>query len=213
MQKSLLALPLVALIGLLVGPMSVYGQTSQRNAFPGRRVGGATRGECAARLLAHLVPVNSVFAPGSSLTVGLLEGPSTNPRPLMLEFLALKSDGSPNHAKPAMSPRLLPPAQVGVTLFNLPSLPKDIVWESSYRCDGGPPPASDPLSFVQSVAPPAISLLVANPISSDLPIQAGLKKLSGQCGSTVSRNELAQVFGFEDLMALGWPEQVPVRCL
>jgi hypothetical protein len=131
----------------------------------------------------------------------------------MLEFLALKSDGSPNHAKPAMSPRLLPPAQVGVTLFNLPSLPKDIVWESSYRCDGGPPPASDPLSFVQSVAPPAISLLVANPISSDLPIQAGLKKLSGQCGSTVSRNELAQVFGFEDLMALGWPEQVPVRCL
>ena len=35
-----------------------------RNTFPGRRIGGGTRGECAARPVLHLVPSSNVFSPG-----------------------------------------------------------------------------------------------------------------------------------------------------
>ena len=40
-----------------------------RSSFPGRRIGGGTRGECTARLLVHLVPKNSVFAPDQGLSL------------------------------------------------------------------------------------------------------------------------------------------------
>ncbi len=56
-------------------------QTNLRSTFPGRRIGGGTRGECTARVLAHLVPRDSVFAPGPALSVALLEGPTPTPDP------------------------------------------------------------------------------------------------------------------------------------
>ena len=55
-------------------------QANPRSTFPGRRVGGGTRGECSsARTLVHLVPATSVYAPGASGLVGLVQGPSDSP--------------------------------------------------------------------------------------------------------------------------------------
>lgn len=61
--------------------------SSNRSTFPGRRVGGGTRGECSARILVHLVPENSVFAPGATGILGLVQGPTANPVSLELSFL------------------------------------------------------------------------------------------------------------------------------
>jgi len=92
-------------------------QQNLRNSFPGRRIGGGTRGECSSRLLAHLVPASSVFAPGATATIGLLEGPTAQPRPLQLSFRPLTSAGTADAAQARTSTRDLPASPAGVVLL------------------------------------------------------------------------------------------------
>ncbi|MCT0223676.1 hypothetical protein [Synechococcus sp. CS-1328] len=194
----------------------VLAQSTLRSTFPGRRVGGGTRGECSARLVANLVPSTSVFAPGSSLQIGLLEGPTANPRPLRLSFRPLNSSGSADAARSSGSQRLLPASPAGVTLLALPALKVPTVWESAYQCEeGSAAPADDPLAFVQSESPPAVSLLVADNDSTpeDKPLQSALQQLRKSCGSTVPRAQVAKAFGLADVVTGEWPAQLPVRCL
>ncbi len=188
-------------------------QTNLRNAFPGRRVGGGTRGECTARLLAHLVPSSSVFAPGSTTTLGVLEGPTTMPRPLVIEFRPLRSGGTADGAKAVLVKRTVPAGPVGVTLVTVPALRQSTVWESSYDCE--PPAAAgdtDPLAFVTSAAPPAVSLLLKEVTPADKPVQDGLRKLRASCGADVARTDVARTFGLDDVVTAEWPARIPVRC-
>lgn len=200
----------LAALALLTEAAGALAQPNLRSSFPGRRIGGGTRGECAARVLAHLVPGDSVFAPGPALTVGLLEGPTANPRPLQLQF---RPQGPGGTAAGAPAQRNLPAATAGVTLLQVASFKGAEVWESNYRCGDPAPASSDPLSFVESVSPPALSLLVTDVTAADRSLQAALQKLKGLCGSQVSRAELARSFGLEDVMGAEWPERLPVRCL
>jgi hypothetical protein len=212
-----------ALLLLLALPVAALAQSTLRNTFPGRRIGGGTRGECSARLLAHLVPSNSVFAPGASAAIALLEGPTAQPRPLELTFRPLTNAGTAASAQASTSTRNLPAAPAGVVLLTLPPVKTPLIWESGYRCDGGGDGgsgggggggsvAADPLDFVQTAAPPAVSLLVPDAVPGDAPIQASLKALRAQCGRTVTTASLARTFGLEDVVTLDWPQQLPVRC-
>jgi len=205
-----LGLGALAALSLLADGTAALAQPSLRSSFPGRRIGGGTRGECAARVLAHLVPTNSVFAPGPALTIALLEGPTANPRPLQVLFRPQGPGGTPSG--PAVK-RELAAAPSGVTLLAVGSLKGAEVWESSYRCGDPAPVSSDPLSFVESVSPPALSLLVTDVTPADRTLQSGLQKLKGLCGSQVGRAELAKTFGLEDVMGADWPATLPVRCL
>ncbi|MFM7636011.1 MAG: hypothetical protein ACKO7Z_10645 [Cyanobacteriota bacterium] len=206
------ALALLALLspGLLAEGSGALAQPNLRSSFPGRRIGGGTRGECAARVLAHLVPGDSVFAPGPALTVAVLEGPTANPRPLQLQFRPQRPGGT---SAGAAVQRNLAAGPAGVTLLRLNSFQAPEVWESSYRCGDSAPASADPLSFVESVYPPALSLLVSEASSPDRSVQAGLQRLRGLCGNQVSRTELARSFALEDVMGPDWPERLPVRCL
>ena len=95
---------------LITAPVASLAQSNLRNTFPGNRMGGGTRGECSARFVAHLVPANSVYAPGASGMIGILEGPTANPRPLQV---VVKTDvqSSANAIQ-----RDLPASGPGVTL-------------------------------------------------------------------------------------------------
>lgn len=195
-------------------PLVAAAQTNLRNSFPGRRIGGGTRGECSARLLAHLVPTNSVFAPGSAGLIGLLEGPTAEPRPLELSFRPLTNAGSADLSQARSSTRVLPPAPAGVILVKAAEIKTPTIWESGYRC-GDPAAAkagADPLDFVQSGSPPATSLLVSDIQQVDKPIEASLRQLHTLCGKTVATAGFAKTFGLEDVVTLGWPQELPVRC-
>jgi hypothetical protein len=100
-----------------------------------------------------------------------------------------------------------------VTLLGVGSFKGEALWESSYRCGDPAPVSSDPLSFVESVSPPALSLLVTDVTPNDRVFQARLQKLKGLCGAQVGRAELAKNFGLEDVIGPDWPERLPVRCL
>jgi hypothetical protein len=189
-------------------------QSNLRSTFPGRRIGGGTRGECTSRVLAHLVPASSVFAPGVSRTLGVLEGPSASPVPLLVEFRPLSGAGTIDGARAAGQRRTLPASGAGVTLFSLPGVKTPTMWESSYRCgDEAPSPsASDPLNFVATEAPPALSLLVVDSTKDDKTIQATLQKLRASCGASVPRADVATGFGLTDVVTAEWPARIPVRC-
>lgn len=186
-------------------------QADLRSTFPGRRIGGGTRGECSARLLAHLVPSSSVFAPGAGLTIGLLEGPTAQPRALQLSFKPLNNAGTAATAQARSSTRDLPAAAAGVVLLAIQPMKSATIWESGYRCDEGAA-SGDALDFVQSASPPAVSLLVSDALPEDKAIETGLKKLRASCGKTVATAEVAKTFGLADVVTLDWPQQLPVRC-
>jgi hypothetical protein len=191
-----------------------HAQSDIRKTFPGRRIGGGTRGACSSRLLAHLVPASSVFAPGKARYLGILEGPSPSPSPLELTFRPLSGRGTADGAVSAGQRRVLPASAPGITLFTLPAVKVPTVWESSYLCPESPaaPAKPDPLSFVATESPPALSLLVMESSRDDTAVQAGLQKLRQSCGSSVSRSEVGSSFGLTDLITAQWPERIPVRC-
>jgi len=68
------------------------------------------------------------------------------------------------------------------------------------------------MAFVQATSPPALSLLVADSEASDQPVQAALKSLRAQCGSSVPSKDTMAKFGLADLVTDEWPAQLAVHC-
>lgn len=214
-RSSWLVAALLSLVPLAaLEPSEAQAQSDLRKSFPGRRVGGGTRGDCSSRLLAHLVPANSVFAPGTARFLGVLEGPSASPSPLEITFRPLSGRGTADGSMDSGQRRVLPASTSGITLLTLPAVKAPTMWESSYLCpssEANSTPA-DPLNFVAADSPPALSLLVTEVSKEDAAVQASLAKLHRSCGSSVSREEVGATFGLTDLITAQWPERIPVRC-
>ncbi len=205
-------LPLLAvLVVITFCPIDCLAQ-SLRSTFPGRRVGGGTRGECSARLLAHLVPEGSVYSPGTTSHLGLLEGPTANTVPLEIAFRPMEGSRSNEKANENVSIIELPASTAGITLIKVGSLQFPSVWESSYRCGEADAVSSDPLAFVQTASPPAVSLLISDSQAADVSNQQALANLKSQCGGTVSTEDFAKAFGLDDVIDSSWPAVLPVRC-
>lgn len=202
--------PLLLLAGLLLPWSSVPAALAKpdlRASFPGRRIGGGTRGECNSRLIVHLVPASSVYAPGTPAQLALLEGPAANPRPIALRF-------RPQAGGVAIAERVLPAGGPALVLLAGPALAAPTLWETSYRCEEeiGSGAGDDPLQFVESTSPPALSLLLLDATPADTALQARIRQLQARCGGSISRAELASSFGLADLLDSSWPDQLPVRC-
>jgi len=199
---------LITGFGLTVGslPSPAFAQANLRSTFPGRRVGGGTRGECSARILAHLVPANSVYSPGTSGDLGLVQGPTASPVGLTMTF-------RPNADEGVESSRALDASPVGLILVRGLSVDVPTIWESSFDCDADDQLSNaDPLSFVESVSPPTISLLLPQSEPSDISAQNALKEIRKNCGATVPAMATLAQFGLADLFTKDWPNQLPVRC-
>jgi hypothetical protein len=214
-RAAWIAAALVAFAPLVLRLPAAHAQSDLRKSFPGRRVGGGTRGDCASRLLAHLVPASSVFAPGQVRYLGVLEGPSPSPNPLELTFKPVGAHGRADRSMAEGHSRVLPPGGLGITLVTLPEVKVPTVWESTYVCPEAvaAPAQGDPLSFVATESPPTLSLLLDDvPSKEDVAVQAALVRLHQSCGSSVPRKELGAAFGLDDLFTAQWPERIPVRC-
>ena len=164
-----------------------------------------TRGECSARTLVHLVPDSSVFAPGASGDLALVQGPTANPVSLTMTFKP--------EAGGASTSQTLPASSAGVTLISRSAISAPTIWESGFDCASGDAAASaDPLSFIETASPPAVSLLLSTPEASDTQVQKSLQALRQSCGGTVPAAETLAQFGLADVVTAEWPQQLPVRC-
>ena len=192
---------------LLLGTAFVPEQSlsQSRNVFPGRRVGGSTRGECASRQIIHLVPETSVFAPGAAGVIGWLEGPSPDAKPLEV---VLREQ---NASIPVLS-RSVAASGSRLVLLRLPQeLPLPLVWESGYQC--AETPAADEFGFIGADAPPAKSLLVVDSVPADAAVQTHLNTVLASCGSTTPVATISRLFDLEDVVSSRLPEVLPVVCL
>ena len=179
--------------------------SNSRSTFPGRRVGGGTRGECNARTLIHLVPESSVFAPGSAGTLGLVQGPSSNPFKLTVLF-------KPEDDQAPIS-RTFAATTASLILIRSGSVSIPTVWESSFECSADEAVENHGLhSFIQSSSPPALSLLLPEPEADDQSVQLLLDSLFQRCGSRVPSRETLAQFGLSDVVNEDWPQQLPVLC-
>ena len=194
---------------LLAGLSPVAWAQSQRSAFPGRRIGGGTRGECTSRLVAHLVPADNVYAPpqGDDAVIGLILGQSPAPAPLLVSFR------QPDHSSsgPASDLNLtFAPQQSSVVLISVPSSMRPLVWESSFDCthEGG----GGEFGFVVSSSPPALSLLTSSSSPADRRIAALSARLRSSCGGVIDSAELLDQSQLTDLSSHGLPVSLPIIC-
>ena len=201
--RTTLILSSSLLLGAGMFPEPILSQS--RTTFPGRRVGGGTRGECAARQIIHLVPDSSVFAPGPEGLIGWLEGPSPDPKPIEV---ALRKQ---NASTPELS-RSVASAGPRLVLLRLPkALALPLVWESGYQC--AETPAADEFGFIGADAPPAKSLLVVDSGPADAAVQTHLNTLLASCGSTTPVATISRLFDLEHVVSSRLPEVLPVVCL
>lgn len=201
-SRSARRLPLLCVFAAFaLAPAVSFAQNDLRSTFPGNRVGGGTRAQCSARLLVHLVPKTSVYAPDSTLQIGLLEGHTATPKPLELNFRPKSGLGSNKTSGVKLMPIELPASTVGITLIKLEALTAPSVWQSFYQCGD------------ETVYPPAVSVLVSDIRPADTRVQKALAELRRHCGGTVITTEFAKDFDLVDVMRQGWPALLPVRCL
>ena len=210
-RHSLLATPLAcfSLGGLmLLGLAPALANESLRSTFPGRRIGGGSRGECAARLVINLVPRSSVFASGSDDLLAVLQGPSPDPRPLEIAFSAY--DAAAGGAGTRVGQQVIPAGAASLVLLRSRASARPLLWESSYQCDADAD--VDELSFISSEAPPAMSLLVADAQPDDAALQSTLSAWKGSCGGQLATQTVLRTAGLKGLDVSQWPEQLPVVC-
>ena len=208
-SSSVLATSLLSLVVLAASSPAL--QAASRNSFPGRRVGGGTRGECAARPIVHLVPASSVYAPGTSSLIAWLEGPSTNPQPLEVTLRPASEDGRVNQdAKPLLQ-RQLPAAVNRLVLLTIPASATPLLWESTYRCDADA--GADEFGFITASSPPARSLLVQKAEPEDQAVATQLQALQSFCGASTAVAPLKAAFKFDDeVIDATWPQTITVQC-
>ena len=203
--RALLQVPIGICLSFLCLFVPSAAEANLRSTFPGRRVGGGTRGECTSRILAHLVPASSVYSPGVSGVLGLVQGPATKPVGLTMTFQP-QTGG-------AASSRALDASNAGLILVRMAVLKEPVVWQSGFDCASKDDLAqSDPLVFVEALSPPAVSLLLREQEPSDAVVQVALQALLQRCGATVPTRSTLAKFGLVDVVTARWPEQLPVRC-
>jgi hypothetical protein len=157
------------------------------------RTSGGTRGTCL-NVWAHLVPPSNRFNPGSSRTLALLQGPSSEPTAMTVQLLSPAGE--------LVAGQTLPAQPVGITLITLPqsdrpALNQALTWESFPSC--------------QPNKPPTRTSLVADSNQE----QSASQKLVGDrgqlCGGMVDTKPLLAAFNLDDYGAK-LPERMPVWC-
>lgn len=209
LPEGLLPRALSVLAAAVITPVAAGPE--QRSSFPGRRVGGGTRGECTARLLVHLVPESSVFSPDSGRLLGVLLGPTQAPKPLLVDLRRLAAAGTVDTANSQVRRLRFAPSAAGVTLFRA-TIVDGVVWESSYQCNVQKSAEDAEGNGTGFDAPPGLTLLLVNSTADDRQFQDRLRALSVHCDSTVTKRQLTADFRLSNLDLSTWPDRLQVRC-
>ena len=157
------------------------------------RTSGGTRGTCLT-VWAHLVPPSNRFNPGSSRTLALLQGPSSEPTAMTLQLLSPAGE--------LVGGQSLAAQRVGISLITLPAadrpaLKQPLTWESFPGCQPNKPPTRTSLVTDSNQEQSASQKLIAD--------------LGRHCGGMVDTQPLLTAFHLDEYAAR-LPAQLPVQC-
>ena len=118
----------------LIFPNKIKSQDEMLNiglAFPGRRVGGGTRGECSARKIMHLVPESNIAFQNELGHFALIIGPSNDPRDININFTEFEET---QKNKVDLNDFKIKASKEKVFLISIPSQDVPFILESSFDC-------------------------------------------------------------------------------
>ena len=185
------------------------------SAFPGRRLGGGTRGECSARKIMHLVPDNNILFHNSEGQIALIIGPSSSPKDVKIAFKPYSStDGNFNGPSPQIDELFISNSSEKIILLNIPKKKFPFTWESAFECSDDNEESFDGFGFdfIQDNSPPAITLIAPESLQKKNNSEDKISWLSKYCGKNISQNELNKKFQINELFDENWSEEIYVDC-
>ena len=185
------------------------------SAFPGRRLGGGTRGECSARKIMHLVPDNNILFHNSDGQIALIIGPSSSPKDVKIAFKPYSSpDGNFNGPSPEIDELFISNSSEKIILLNIPKKKFPFTWESAFECSDDNEESFDGFGFdfIQDNSHPAISLIAPESLQKKNNSEDKILWLSKYCGKNISQNELNKKFKINELFDENWSEEISVDC-
>ena len=185
------------------------------SAFPGRRLGGGTRGECSARKIMHLVPDNNILFHNSKGQIALIIGPSNSPKDVKIAFKPYSSpDGTYNGPSPEIDDLFIPNSSEKIIFLNIPKKQFPFTWESAFECSDNNEDSFDGFgfNFIQDNSPPAISLIAPESYVKTNNTEDKISWLSSYCEKSIAQEKLIEKFNISELFDSNWSNKINVEC-
>lgn len=180
-------------------------------AFPGRRVGGGTRGECSSRKIMHLVPESNISYQNQFGHLALIIGPSNHPKNINIKFKPFEYVPN-NENKLDLKDIQIPASEAKVFLISLPKQQYPFIWESSFNCEDDIDMGFD-FNFIQNDPPPAQTLIAPTNYKKDNTEEDKMLWLSNYCNKEITQKSLSEKFKIGELFDNNWKKEIAVSCI
>ena len=178
-------------------------------AFPGRRVGGGTRGECSARKIMHLVPESNIAFQNDLGHFALIIGPSNDPKDIKINF---KEFEETQKNKVDLNDFKIKASKEKVFLISIPSQDVPFILESSFDCNDNTDMGFD-FNFIQDSSPPAQTLIAPSSYHENKNKEDKMVWLSKFCDGNISQSSLSEKFQIGEFFDENWEKEINVTCL
>ncbi len=178
-------------------------------AFPGRRVGGGTRGECSARKIMHLVPESNIAFQNELGHFALIIGPSNDPKDININF---KEFEETQKNKVDLNDFKIKASKEKVFLISIPSQDAPFILESSFDCNDNTDMGFD-FNFIQDSSPPAQTLIAPSSYQKNKNQEDKMTWLSKFCDKNISQSSLTEKFQIGEFFDENWAKDIDVTCL
>ena len=196
----------------LIFPNQIKSQDEMVNiglAFPGRRVGGGTRGECSARKIMHLVPESNIAFQNELGHFALIIGPSNDPKDININF---KEFEETQKNKVDLNDFKIKASKEKVFLISIPSQDVPFILESSFNCNDNTDMGFD-FNFIQDDSPPAQTLIAPSSYQGNKNKEDKMVWLSKFCDSNISQSSLSEKFQIGEFFDENWAKEINVTCI
>jgi hypothetical protein len=203
---------IILIFSSLIFSNEIKGQDEMINiglAFPGRRVGGGTRGECSARKIMHLVPESNIAFQNDLGHFALIIGPSNDPKDININF---KEFEETKKNKINLNNFKIKASKEKVFLISIPSQDAPFILESSFDCNDNTDMGYD-FNFIQDSSPPAQTLIAPSSYQKNKNHEDKMAWLSKFCDKNISQSSLSEKFQIGEFFDENWAKDINVICL
>jgi len=186
----------------LIEPSIVLG--TDRSIFPSSRMGGGTRGECASRLIIHVVPLENIYSPDKKNLLALYLGKTKDAKPLSIYFNNLNTSEQYEEI-------LIDPMEESLLIFKIPKQLNDVMWNTQFNC--AETEYNNSFDFISNNSNPVSTLITFVNNKENHKYQKFISQAYEKCGSRVSSLEIKSLMNLEDNTIKELSKSFSIVCL